>query len=321
MKYFLSILFFIYCCNDFAQIKQGIYPSGVLRLTKPYSSLSNSEKYLSDSSYYEDVRRQNDFVCSTFLYRSDTVTVEGFVYKPVQLGNKKLPVIFYNRGGTGNYGRIGEMDLVTFHKLASNGFIVFATNYRFVNDKGPFDELGGSDVNDVLKLIALARQQAYVDTANLFMLGISRGGMMTYQAIKQLHLNAAAVIAGPTNTLTDTTRQTEFLNGWHDDTTAANENYNGLQNVLPHFAENIEAYLQKRSALFWADSIQTPVLILHSAKDGFVNCSQSLQMAQQLQEAKKEYSLKVYSQKSHSLPFQYFDSYDEIISWFMAHKQ
>lgn len=321
MKFLLSILLFMLCRHAFAQVSRGMYSPAVLHITKPYSALSDIGKYSSDSSYYEQVKNQKEFECIRFLYHSDTLMVEGFVYKPVLANNIKYPVVFYNRGGTGNYGRIDETDLTTFYKLALNGFVVFATNYRFINNKGPYDELGGNDMQDVFSLVALAKQQAYVDTTNLFMFGISRGGMMTYQAIKQLKLNAAAVIAGPTNYVTDTARQTEFFEGWHDDTTAANENYNGLQNVLPGFTKSKEAYLRKRSAVCWADSIQTPVLILHSAKDGFVNCSQSLQLAQLLQQAKKEYALKIYSQKSHSLPFRYFDSYDEIISWFDVHKK
>lgn len=320
MKKFISIFFFINCTNAIAQTT-ALHFTGTLAITKPYRGLNEIQKYLADSSYYEQVRQQKQFECKTFLYPSDGLMVEGFVYKPIETGNKKYPVVFYNRGGTGNFGRIDAMDLVNFHKLASNGFIVFATNYCFVNDKGPFDEAGGSDVHDIFSLIDIATQQPYVDTANSFMFGISRGGMMTYQAIKKLHLNAAAVIAGPANSLTDTSRQSEFWEGWHDDTTSANQNYNGLKNILPDFEKNKEMYLRQRSAVFWADNIQTPVLILHSAKDGRVPCRQSLQLAEALQKAGKEYSLKIYSIKSHSLPFRFFDSYDEIINWFNTHKR
>ena len=47
------------------------------------------------------------------------------------------------------------------------------------------DEMGGADVDDLMDVLPLARSLAYVDTNNLFMYGESRGGMMTYQAVRR----------------------------------------------------------------------------------------------------------------------------------------
>ena len=46
------------------------------------------------------------------------------------------------------------------------------------------EEFGGKDVNDVLNLIKLAQSLPFVEPTKIVMLGFSRGGMMTYLAIK-----------------------------------------------------------------------------------------------------------------------------------------
>ena len=77
--------------------------------------------------------------------------------------------------------------------------------------------------------------------------------------------------------------------------------------------------MEARSPVLWADEIKNPVLILHSRQDGRVTADQALLMAKALQEAGRPYQLKIYNNKSHSLPSKAFDSADEVISWFKMH--
>jgi len=46
------------------------------------------------------------------------------------------------------------------------------------------EEFGGAEIHDVLNLIPLAKSLGYVDMDNVFILGVSRGGMETYLALK-----------------------------------------------------------------------------------------------------------------------------------------
>jgi len=56
------------------------------------------------------------------------------------------------------------------------------------------DEMGGADVDDLMATWDVLRAIESVDTSNIFMYGESRGGMMTYQAIRNGYpLRAAAV--------------------------------------------------------------------------------------------------------------------------------
>ena len=58
------------------------------------------------------------------------------------------------------------------------------------------DELGGRDVQDVLSISQLASSLGSVDRDNLFLAGESRGGMMTYQAMRYGFPARAAAVTG-----------------------------------------------------------------------------------------------------------------------------
>ncbi len=78
--------------------------------------------------------------------------------------------------------------------------VVIGSQYRG-NDGGEGkEEYGGADVRDVMNLIPLARSLGYVDMNNVFLFGVSRGGMETYLALKNsIPVNAAAISGGVTD--------------------------------------------------------------------------------------------------------------------------
>ncbi len=71
-----------------------------------------------------------------------------------------------------------------FYEFVSNGFVVVASQYRGADGGEGKEEYGGADIADVLNLIPLAKSLGYADMKNVFMFGNSRGGMMTYLALK-----------------------------------------------------------------------------------------------------------------------------------------
>lgn len=285
-----------------------------VKITTPYDQVSDLVRYLYDSGTYERARNQQDYEFATFTYNSDGNQVEGFLCRPVKFRLQKIPVILYNRGGTGNYGKLTEADFPNFYYLAKQGFYVVASNYRYVGSRGKDDQLGGDDVNDVVNLYKLLPRLEGVDTSNVFLMGVSRGGLMTYKTLSRVDVNAAAVIGGVANYFLLAADRPVFIEGWDD--LSPNENYRGLKNILPDFERKKTSYLEERSPVLWPDKINSPLLILHSRQDGFVTSGHALEMASALHKAGKSYQLKIYDEKSHSLPYQYFDSYDEIVDWF-----
>jgi dipeptidyl aminopeptidase/acylaminoacyl peptidase len=171
--------------------------------------------------------------------------------------------------------------------------------------------VGGADLDDVLNLVPLLRAQKEVDGRNLFMLGLSRGGLMTYLALKRkVPVNAAAVIAGPTDLARLSVDRPEFVLGdeWHD----------GWANVWPDFTTRSREHYAARSAVSWPEAFATPVLILHSRTDTRVSVDHALALATRLQQHGKEYELVVYGRDGHSLPQNRDDRNRRIVEWFRA---
>ncbi|WP_299060503.1 prolyl oligopeptidase family serine peptidase [uncultured Polaribacter sp.] len=312
-----SLLIILYFGCTLVYSQSHIFNINQIEIKKTYEKISPIGKYRYDSLSYEKARNQKKYVYETFSYKSDEFEVSGYLCRPKKTIGKKLPAIIYNRGGTGNFGRLSEEDLPDFYWLAKNGFVVYASNYRFVGEMGKIDQTGGDDVNDVLNLYEIIRKNDYIDSNNIFMMGVSRGGMMTYQSLKKININAAAVIGGVADLKLQATLRPIFIRGWSD--LEEDYNYKGLANILPDFNKNSEKYLNERSAVEWSNEINTPIYILHSRQDGRVSVDGVIELVQQLAFFDKEYKFKIYDRKSHSLPYSKFDSFEEIIEWFKSH--
>ena len=264
------------------------------------------EKY-TDQISYETAVNDNRFEFEKLTYLSDGLKVIAYLYKPKQTQGRKFPVIIFNRGSTVR-GDIAPELISFFHRLASEGFIILAPMLR-QSDRGEGrDEIGGADVNDLMNVIPLAKSLAFVDLNNLFMYGESRGGMMTYQAIKRgFPINAAAVFGAFTDLqeVIDSHPQQYPLNA--------------LNQLWPAYEERRKEISQTRSAIFWTEQLNTPLLIMHGGRDKSVNTEQSLALAQRLQKQGKVYELIVYAEDNHYLSRNQEDRDRRAISWFRRH--
>lgn len=318
----VRILFFLvllvnYC---FAQEIQNTFQViGKIEITTPHEKQTDFYKWYYDATFYEKARNTKLFECLKLQYKSDTTSIEAWLYKPVKTSSKKIPIIIYNRGGMGNFGNLEETNLVDFYKMAEKGYVVIASKTRFAGKNGKYDQHGGIDVDDIVNLKTIYESLTYVDTANVFMYGFSRGGQNTYQASLKMKLNAMAVTAGTSDWISRINERREFVDGWDDEDKA--QTYEGFAKVFPNWKSDSLQILKERSAIYWAEKINTPVLILHSRQDPKVPCTDALKMAAKLQEYNKEYSMIIYDEPSHSLPFSQFDSYEQMFIWFDKHKK
>lgn len=261
------------------------------------------EKY-TDQVSYETAVNDNRFEFEKLTYLSDGLKVIAYLYKPKQTQGRKFPTIIFNRGSTVR-GDIAPELIWFFHRLASEGFIILAPMLRQSDGGEGRDEIGGADVNDLMNVIPLAKSLAFVDLNNLFMYGESRGGMMTYQAIKRgFPINAAAVFGAFTDLqeVIDSHPQQYPLNA--------------LNQLWPAYEERKKEISQTRSAIFWTEQLNTPLLIMHGGRDKSVNTEQSLALAQRLQKQGKVYELIVYAEDNHYLSRNQEDRDRRAISWF-----
>jgi dipeptidyl aminopeptidase/acylaminoacyl peptidase len=276
----------------------------------PFDSLDDFGRNYFPRDLYEEAREQADLEILDLQYASGGLSVPGLLVRPKNPGSRKWPAIIYNRGGTGDDGRIDHITIVEMYLLARAGFVIIASDYRFHGSTSKQDEWGGKDVDDVLNLVPAVRSLEFVDPKRLFMVGVSRGGTMTYLALKRgAPVHAAAVIAGPSDLEALGRSRPEFVNGF--------DTYDGWAKVWPDYAHRAAAYYRERSAIYWADKLMVPILILQSRQDRRVPVDQSLRMAAALQAAGRKYALHIYSDDGHSLPANRTDRNRQIIEWFL----
>ena len=263
-------------------------------------------KMLSSSEYD---RSLNDprFQCVRMQYLSDGLKVIGYIFKPRRITSRRLPLIIYNRGGHADFDEVGTITLLQIHPLLEFGFIVLAPQYRGSDGGQGQDEFGGAEVHDVLNLVPLAESLGYVDMGNVFMYGVSRGGMETYLAIKHhVRVNAAAVLGAPADEVAGNRRRPMT---------------DVYKKLVPGFEKDPETKFRERSAVFWADELNVPILILHGGEDWRVSPNDSLKLASRLQELNKAYQLFVYSGDDHDLSLHRQQRDQQIILWFEQHRK
>src|ERR1043165_783789 len=120
----------------------------------------------------EKIRTSPDLELLKIKYMSDGLKVAGFIYKPKNTEGKKLPVVIWNRGGAGEDTRISTAnynDFYEMYRVASEGFVGLASQYRGTDGGEGRDEVGGADTDDVVNLIPLAKSLGYVDMDRIFM--------------------------------------------------------------------------------------------------------------------------------------------------------
>jgi dipeptidyl aminopeptidase/acylaminoacyl peptidase len=253
---------------------------------------------------YEAARTDARFEMLKVTYRSEGLPVVAFIYRS-STTDEPRPLVIYNRGSYVRQNAAREL-LVPFHRLAEAGFVVVAPMYRGSEGAPGRDEMGGADLADLMNIQAVIATMPYADSANLFLFGESRGGMMVLQALRDGFPARAAAIVGAFTDLEQYAKE---------DANAAAM----APQLFPDFETNRPAIIERRSAVRWADRIRAPLLIMHGGADTSVNPGHALQLAAALQRSSKPYELVIVAGARHVLePFE-AERDERAIRWFQRH--
>ncbi len=236
-------------------------------------------------------------------YLSDGLKIRGLMVKPK--GEGSYPCIIYNRGGNREFGSLKAFHgALTLGRIAREGYIVIASQYRGNGGSEGQEEFGGKDVNDVLILTELLQEIEGADTSKIGMYGWSRGGMMTYIALTKTNKIKAAVVGGGRSDLTEIKRpEMEKM---------------VYAQLIPNYDTRKEEELKKRSAIYWADQFpkDVPILLLHGNADWRVESSNSLKLALEFEKHRVPYRLKIFEGGDHGISEFKEEADADVISWF-----
>jgi len=245
-------------------------------------------------------------------YLSQDYEVVGYVMYPRRLEKeKRYPAVVVNRGGNRDYGRLTACGFSFLSQIFGHGgdFVLMLPQYRGVAGGSGKDEFGGQDVHDVLSLFRIAKKLPFIDEANLFVAGWSRGGMMTYLALKnEAPVRAAVVVAGVSDLEANESERPEMARVMRD--------------LVPLDLDNPQSYveeLRKRSALRWPDKLKAPLLLVHGDADKNVSVQQSLKLTEALQAQGLDHKLVIYPGGEHSLKGFEAELESEVSEWWDAH--
>jgi len=241
-----------------------------------------------DSALAQKIKGEVDFYRISYL--SDGLKVTGFIAEPKKPG--KYPCIISNRGGNRDFGQWGPLSTAYFlGQMASWNYVVIASQYRG-NDGGEGkEEFGGKELDDIFNLIPVLEKLPKADTSKIGIEGASRGGMMTYLALKRsCRFKAAVVTAGAANAFTIIKERPEM----------ETEVYSQL---IPNYEANKENALKERSVVYWADQLcnMTPLLLMHGSSDWRVLPEESLEVLQKLYAAKHPVRFILFEGADHSI--------------------
>lgn len=237
-----------------------------------WNKISVNDSLLEKYKYLEKVN------FSLIVYKSDSLLVSGIIAEPKKDG--KFPVVIFNRGGNKKIGKTAKgktlFSLLQVSNLVDEGYVILAPCYR------ENDEFGGSDINDVLNLIKTTKYVRKADPERIGMAGWSRGGMMTYLALKKSDdIKTAVVINGPTE-LSELIKERPAMES------------RVCAKLIPNYEDNKKEELEKRSVVYWAEELDkdASLLILSGSNDKSVNPIQAHKIAKKLEDISYNFTLK-----------------------------
>ncbi len=221
---------------------------------------------------------------------TDGAPLYAKMIKPVGFSaDKKYPVIVSIYGGPGVQAVRDAWGGAGFDQvLAQKGYLVWQLDNRGSSGRGHvweskiYHETGAHELNDQLDGIRYLGTLGFADMTRVGITGWSYGGYMTLYALANAPSVFKAGIAGAP--VTD----------WRNYDSIYTERYMGLPE------ENVEGY-QRSSPQTNAGDIKARLLILHNIEDDNVHFQNTLQMANALEKAGKQFQMLVYPQKSHGV--------------------
>ena len=222
---------------------------------------------------------------------SDSTLLYARMIKPAGFDpGKKYPAVVVVYGGPGAQSVKNTWAGLTWEQaLAHKGFVVWQLDNRGSAGRGHqfesvvYHDMGAHELNDQKEGIQYLVSRGSVDPGRIGLYGWSYGGYMTLYTITHAPGLIKAAIAGAPVT------------NWRNYDSIYTERYMGLPE------DDVEGY-QRSSPLMSAAGLEgTKLLMIHNIEDDNVHFQNSIQMADALEKAGRQFYMLVYPEKTHGV--------------------
>jgi dipeptidyl aminopeptidase/acylaminoacyl peptidase len=247
----------------------------------------------------------------------DNIPLKGLLIKPENFDPKKkypMMVYFYERMSDGLHRHQEPAPIrssINFSMFASNGYLVFIPDVIY-----KIGYPGESALNCILPGITSLMTKGFVDEKNIGVQGHSWGGYQIAYLVTRTNIFKAAEAGAPVSNMTSAYGGIRWGTGM-----SRMFQYERTQTRLGGTLWETPLRFIENSPLFFADKIETPLLMMHNDADGSVPWYQGIEFYMALRRLNKPVWMLNYNGEDHGLQLrqnrtdfairmmQYFDYY------------
>ncbi len=222
---------------------------------------------------------------------------EGLLYKPENFDtNKQYPMIvyFYEKYSDRLYRHYTprpSRSVINFPYYLSNGYIIFIPDIHYGTGHP-----GNDAYNSVVSGTDFIVDKGFVDKTKIGIQGQSWGGYQVAYLITKTNKFAAAEAGAPVSNMTSAYGGIRWKSGM-----SRQFQYEKTQSRIGcSLWENRDLYIEN-SPVFFADKVNTPLLIMHNDKDGAVPWYQGIEYFTALRRLQKPVWMLSYNNEEHNL--------------------
>ncbi len=226
---------------------------------------------------------------------TDGQKLDGLLYKPDNFDpSKKYPLLvyFYERNSDNlhrHWAPAAGRSIINFTFYVSRGYVVFVPDIPYKTG-----EPGPSAANAVLPGVESIVEMGFVDEAKIGMQGHSWGGYQTAYLVTQTDMFACAESGAPVSNMTSAYGGIRWGSGM-----SRMFQYERTQSRIGEDLWSARDKYLANSPVFFADKINTPLLILHNDEDGAVPWYQGIELFVAMRRLEKPCWLMNYNGEPH----------------------
>jgi len=227
----------------------------------------------------------------------DGEPLQGVLFKPENFSPRKtypMMTYFYERSSDGlHQHRAPEpyRSIINITFYVSRGYVVFMPDIPYTEGYP-----GNSAMNAVIPGVLHVLERGFVDPERLGVQGHSWGGYQIAYMVTRTNLFAAAEAGAPVSNMTSAYGGIRWGSGM-----SRQFQYEKTQSRIGGTLWDAQHRYIENSPVFWADRVETPLLMMHNDEDGAVPWEQGIEMYMALRRNDKPAWLVNYNGEPHNL--------------------